>query len=93
LAGGFGQINPGICCLPFWIRNLDRLGNILALFSWHYATHRSYSMNNPQETEKLVDELHNQPYEPMVAAEIWLVSISLFTGISILITLAFVLKN
>jgi len=25
-------------------------------------------MNNPQETEKLVDELHNQPYEPMVAA-------------------------
>ena len=42
-------------------------------------------MNNPQETEKLVDELHNQPYEPMVAAEIWLVSISVFTGISILI--------
>jgi uncharacterized membrane protein SpoIIM required for sporulation len=93
LAGRIGQINPGICCLPFWIRNLDWSGNILALFSWHHATHRSYSMNNPQESEKLVDELHNQPYEPMVAAEIWLVSLSLFTGISILIILAFVLKT
>ena len=50
-------------------------------------------MNNPQESEKLVDELHNQPYEPMVAAEIWLVSLSLFTGVSILIILAFVLKT
>ena len=50
-------------------------------------------MNNPQESEKLVDELQNQPYEPMVAAEIWLVSLSLFTGISILIILAFVLKT
>jgi hypothetical protein len=29
----------------------------------------------------------------MVAAEIWLVSLSLFTGISILIILAFVLKT
>jgi len=50
-------------------------------------------MNNPQESENLVDELHNQPYEPMVAAEIWLVSLSLFTGISILIVLALVLEN
>ena len=48
-------------------------------------------MNNPQVSENLVDELHNQPYEPMVAAEIWLVSLSLFTGISILIVLALVL--
>ena len=48
-------------------------------------------MNNTQESENLVDELHNQPYEPMVAAEIWLVSLSLFTGISILIVLALVL--
>jgi hypothetical protein len=48
-------------------------------------------MNNPKESENLVDELHNQPYEPMVAAEIWLVSLSLFTGISILIVLALVL--
>ena len=48
-------------------------------------------MTNPQESENLVDELHNQPYEPMVAAEIWLVSLSLFTGISILIVLALVL--
>ena len=44
-------------------------------------------MNNPQESENLVDELHNQPYEPMVAAEIWLVSISLFTGIIVTRTL------
>lgn len=49
-------------------------------------------MNNPQESENLVDELHNQPYEPMVAAEIWLVSLSLFIGISILIILALVIK-
>lgn len=46
-----------------------------------------------QDSEKLVDEMRHQPYEPMAKAEIWLVSLSLFTGITILIIMSLVLKN